>query len=78
MTTHTGDTSGRHSVIGKRDLPRLLDVDSLADRLGVTSRHIRRLVTERRIPFVKVGRFVRFDPAAIADWLSRHRVDSIA
>jgi hypothetical protein len=27
---------------------------------------VRRLVAERRIPYVKVGRFVRFDPADVS------------
>ena len=37
--------------------------------LGTTRRHVQRLVAERRMPFVKVGRFVRFDPAALDVWL---------
>ncbi|MDP9389655.1 MAG: helix-turn-helix domain-containing protein [Actinomycetota bacterium] len=27
------------------------------------------MVAERRIPFVRVGRFIRFDPSAIGRWL---------
>jgi len=38
----------------------LLDVSSAAARLCVPVRFIRRLVAERRLPFVKVGRYVRF------------------
>jgi len=41
----------------------LLDSEALAAHLGITECHVRRLVAERRIPFVKVGRFVRFDPS---------------
>ncbi|MFN8037187.1 MAG: helix-turn-helix domain-containing protein [Acidimicrobiia bacterium] len=48
-------------------------MDALAERLGVTERHVRRLVAERRIPFVKVGRFVRFDPTDVAAWLDSCR-----
>lgn len=51
-------------------LPTLIDVEVLARHLGVTTRHIRRLVDERRVPFHKVGRLVRFDPVEIADWLA--------
>jgi excisionase family DNA binding protein len=58
-------------------LPALLDSGELARRLGVTERHVRRLVAERRIPFVKVGRFVRFDQAAVADWLARASVEAL-
>jgi len=53
----------------------LLDVAAVAQAMGVTERHIRRLVTERRIPFLKVGRFVRFDPGALDVWLDQQRVE---
>lgn len=54
--------------------PRLLDVDSAASYLGVTPRWVRRAVAERRIPHVKVGRYVRFDPADLKAYLERQRV----
>ena len=54
-------------------LPQLLTIDQLADRLGVSIRHIRRLVAEKRVPYLKVGHFVRFDPTEIACWLDRAR-----
>jgi excisionase family DNA binding protein len=53
---------------------KLLDIEMLAERLSVTQRLVRRLVAERRIPYVKVGRFVRFDSADIAEWISTARV----
>jgi excisionase family DNA binding protein len=55
-------------------VPQLLTMDDLAERLGVSHRHVRRLVDERRIPFLKVGKFVRFDPAEVAKWLRSTRV----
>src|SRR5579864_6646085 len=55
-------------------LPQLLTIDQLAERLGVTTRHVRRLVAEKRVPYLKVGKFVRFDPSEIAEWLDRARV----
>lgn len=54
-------------------LPRLLSIPELADHLGVTERHIRRLVAERRIPYLKWRRFIRFDPTDIATWLDAAR-----
>jgi excisionase family DNA binding protein len=57
-------------------LPELLDPPALAARLSISERHVRRLVAERRIPFVKVGRFVRFDPGAVAAWLERGMVEA--
>ncbi|HTW07845.1 MAG TPA: excisionase family DNA-binding protein [Acidimicrobiales bacterium] len=49
-------------------------MDQLAEQLGVTRRPVRRLVAERRVPFLRVGRFIRFDAAEIADWLNSRRV----
>jgi excisionase family DNA binding protein len=54
-------------------LPHLLDVNGLAEHLGVEVRHIRRLVHERRVPYIKWGHLVRFDPAEINDWLQHCR-----
>jgi excisionase family DNA binding protein len=54
--------------------PQLLTIDQLAQRLGITVRHVRRLVADKRVPYYKVGRLVRFDPAEITDWLATRRV----
>jgi excisionase family DNA binding protein len=51
----------------------LMDLPAVARRLGVNQRHIRRLVAERRIPFVKWGHLLRFDPDEIEAWLDRAR-----
>ncbi len=53
---------------------QLLDVNQVAVQLSVTPRFIRRLVDERRIPFCKLGKFVRFDQAEIATWVDDQRV----
>lgn len=51
----------------------LWDVETVARRLGVQVRHIRRLVAERRIPFIKWGHLLRFDPAEVEAWLDAAR-----
>lgn len=53
----------------------LLDIAALAALLGVTERFVRRLVDERRIPFLKIGKFIRFEPADVAAWIDEQRVD---
>lgn len=53
---------------------RLVDIGEVADSLSVSHRYVRRLVAERRIPFVKVGKFVRFEPAELNVWIDRQRV----
>ncbi len=45
------------------DIPELMSIDQLAPRLGITVRHVLRLIAEKRVPHLKVGRLVRFDPA---------------
>jgi excisionase family DNA binding protein len=50
MTKHTGE---------------LLTVDQAAERLGTTARFPRRLIAERRITFVRIGRHVRIPATAI-------------
>ena len=55
-------------------LPNLVDIDTLAAHLGVSVRHVRRLVAERRIPFLKWGHLLRFDPTEIVAWLEESRV----
>jgi excisionase family DNA binding protein len=52
----------------------LMDLPALADRLGVNHRYVRRLVAERRVPFIKFGHLLRFDPAEIEAWLGTARV----
>jgi excisionase family DNA binding protein len=54
-------------------LPHLLTIEELADHLGVTVRHVRRLVAEKRVPYVKWRHFIRFDPAEIVRWLDDAR-----
>lgn len=49
----------------------LIDLAAVAERLATTERHVRQLVADRRIPFVKVGhKTLRFDPDAIEDWIA--------
>jgi excisionase family DNA binding protein len=64
--------SGAPSVSEVR--PVLLDIAGVAERLSVTERFVRRLVFERRIPFLKIGHFIRFEPAAIERWITEARV----
>lgn len=64
-------TAGRPAKRG-----RLLDIDGVAEELNTSVRHIRRLVHERRIPVVRMGRLIRFDPADIEAWLDEHRTSA--
>lgn len=48
--------------------------DEVAALLRATPRFVRRLVAERRIEYVKVGRLVRFEAVAVAAYIERNRV----
>ena len=55
---------------------KLLTMEEAAERLRTTPRHVRRLVFERRIAYRKVGRFVRFHPDDLAEYVAAHRVEA--
>jgi excisionase family DNA binding protein len=55
----------------------MLDVDQAAQRLGTGVRFVRRLVAERRIRFYKVGKYVRFHPDDIAEYIRQGCVEAI-
>lgn len=66
-----------HDRVQQNEQFTLVDIVGVSDLLGVSARHIRRMVFERRIPYLKVGRLLRFDRAEIAIWLERSKVDPI-
>jgi excisionase family DNA binding protein len=51
----------------------MIDIAGAAERLGVSHRFIRRLVSERRIPYYKIGHYIRFDRDELNDWLCTQR-----
>lgn len=57
----------------RQPLGRLLSIAEVAEALGVEVRHVRRLVHEKRIPYIKWGHLLRFDPADIAAWVDAYR-----
>jgi len=52
----------------------MLTPQEAAERLNVTLRFIRRLCHERRVPYTKVGKLVRFDPDELEAWIAEHRI----
>ena len=60
-------------MAGIDTIPELMSIDQLAQRLGITVRYVRRLVADKRIPYLKVGKLVRFDSEEIAQWLNGQR-----
>ncbi|MFF8716427.1 excisionase family DNA-binding protein [Streptomyces sp. NPDC015184] len=58
-------------------MERLLSVDQVAELLGTTVRFPRRLIEERRITFVKVGRHVRIPETAVTAFITANTVEPV-
>jgi excisionase family DNA binding protein len=56
---------------------QLLTVEAAAERMSTSVRFIRRLIAERRIAFVKLGRHVRIAEVDIVAFIEAGRVDAI-
>jgi excisionase family DNA binding protein len=48
-------------------------VAQVAAMLDVTESFVRRLVARHRIPFFKIGKFIRFDPEEVWTWVQEGR-----
>ncbi|MGW5864685.1 excisionase family DNA-binding protein [Streptomyces sp. NPDC055239] len=59
-------------------MDRLLTVHQVAELLGTTVRFPRRLIEERRITFVRVGRHVRIPEDALSDFVATNTVEPVA
>ena len=60
-----------------RPAERLLTVAQVAAVLGTTERFPRRLIEQRRIRFVRVGRHVRIPESALRDFIAAGLVEPI-
>jgi excisionase family DNA binding protein len=58
---------------GERSGPHLLTVNKAAECLGVSTSTLYGWVWQRRIPFVKLGRSLRFDQAELEKFVDSHR-----
>ncbi|MEK9519636.1 excisionase family DNA-binding protein [Streptomyces venezuelae] len=56
---------------------RLLTVDEAAERLGTGVRFIRRLIAERRIRYVKLGKHVRISESVLAAYVEERTVEPV-
>jgi excisionase family DNA binding protein len=58
-------------------MDRLLTVNQVAELLGTTGRFPRRLIEERRITYVKVGRHVRIPESAVREFIATNTVEPL-
>ncbi len=53
---------------------RLLNVKETAEYASLSVHTLYTMVSQRRIPFVKVGGALRFDLALLDEWIKQHTV----
>jgi len=54
-----------------------VDIETVSQALGISTRQVRRFVAENHIPFVRVGHLIRFDPDELNQWLDARRSGSV-
>ena len=57
-------------------LAALVGIDDAARTLGVSVYTLRRWIAQQRVPFVRLGRCVRFDPHALAQFIETNSVEA--
>ena len=60
--------------VGQPVMQRLLSVQDAATYTGLSPHTVYTMVSQRRIPHVKVGRLVKFDQAMLDAWIKQHTV----
>lgn len=75
---------GRHAMtsatpardVSSKPHDALLTVAQAGEYLGTGERFVRRLIAERRIPYIKLGKYVRLQRAALDAFIDAGRVPS--
>ena len=55
-------------------MQRLMSVKEAAAYVGLSPHTVYGMVNQRRIPYVKVGRLVKFDQGMLDAWIKQHTV----
>ncbi|SRR6266540_3586050 len=63
----TGRRPARHTVDPRRGAARLMTSQEAAERLCMSHEWLRKKVQRREVPFVRLGRYVRFTEAHLAE-----------
>jgi excisionase family DNA binding protein len=58
-------------------MPELLTVTEVAELLKVSTQSVRRLQSDRYLPFFKIGGSVRFAKSDIIEYLKKGRIDAV-
>lgn len=55
----------------------LLNLVQMAERLGVSKHTLYRWVEEKQLPYLRIGRQLRFEPDAIDAWLESRKIPAV-
>ena len=55
-------------------ISRLISIQEAATYIGLSPHTLYTMVSQRRIPFVKVGRLVKFDVGLLDAWIKQNTV----
>ncbi len=64
------------AAMGRASQDELLTIGQAGEYLGTGERFIRRLVAQRRIPYVKLGKYVRLQRSSLDAFIEAGRVPS--
>ena len=53
---------------------RLLNIREVADYTGLSPHTLYKMVSQRRVPHVKLGSALRFDPEKLDQWIEQNNV----
>ena len=56
-------------------MERLLDVKVTAELLGIKPVTLRLWISQKKVPYYKVGKSIKFKPSEIETWINATRVD---
>jgi excisionase family DNA binding protein len=66
-----GKVKAGDSILIRR---RLLNISEVAEFTGLSVHTLYTMVSQRRIPFVKVGRLTKFDLRLLDEWIAKNTV----
>ena len=68
-----GSHASQHNTADVQEPDRLLTIPQVAKRLAISDGRAYELARQGKLPTVKVGKYVRVEPAALDAWIAQHR-----
>ena len=62
------------SRVGLFHFPSIMNTDQLCQRFGISKSTLNTWRKQKGLPYIKVGRTVRYDEEAVLEWFKNHQV----